>query len=125
VGLKHEDESKDAALRLFAQGMSQSDIAKALRIAQSTVSRWCGDSDAEEARRLASLDDLQRLIAETEARAAEGAADHWAEYDAFGAPSGPEHDSHAHGLASGVWKCLLPGADLVPRQTGVRPPWLP
>jgi hypothetical protein len=27
------------------------------------------------------------------------------EYDGFGAPNGPEHDSHAHGLANGAWYC--------------------
>jgi hypothetical protein len=29
-----------------------------------------------------------------------------AEYDGFGVPSGPEHDSHGHGLSKGHWTCL-------------------
>jgi hypothetical protein len=49
--------------------------------------------------------------------------------DLFGAPSGPDHDAHAHGLAQGHWKCLIPGADPLsrpqPQPQGVRVPWLP
>jgi len=110
VGLKHEDESRDAVLKLFATGMSQDDIAKALRIAQSTVSRWTTDVDAGKARSLASLSELERMRAEVEDSAAIHADTFAAEYDAvmadWGFPTGPEHDDHGHGKSPGGWKCI-------------------
>jgi transcriptional regulator with XRE-family HTH domain len=110
VGLKHEDESREAVLKLFAAGMSQDEIAKALRIAQSTVSRWITDVDAEKARRLASLSALQLMLSDISDHSDIQADEASEAYDAvmadWGAPTGPEHDSHGHGKGPGAWKCL-------------------
>lgn len=51
----------------------------------------------------------ERMPGEVEA-AEEARASMEAEYaaamDVWGAPSGPEHDSHGHGLANGSWHCM-------------------
>lgn len=108
MGLKHEDESREAALQLFAHGMSQQDIAKAMGIAQSTVSRWCGTVEAETLRETVrgSLAELIASIGiERDDDYYGGLFDEGMRGWGF-EPSGPDCDSHAHGLANGVWKCL-------------------